>query len=121
MLPSGKPRESINTRARNLEEKMKRDAGLHCDMAELESAKGIHQRSEQSELSIKMLQQQLQNNGNAATTKKARSPKVGKLQKDEWIMKVVDEKIKQQNTRHKTSHPDKPAVFKEIFANKVGN
>ncbi|XP_042903650.1 uncharacterized protein [Parasteatoda tepidariorum] len=119
MLSTGKPRESINTRAKNLEEKMKRDAGLRCDMAELESAKGLHLRSEQSELSVKMLQQQLQNNGNAVTTKKSRSPKVGKLQKDEWIMKVVDEKIKQQNTRHKTSHPDKPAVFKEIFTNKL--
>ncbi|GIX74346.1 protein-methionine sulfoxide oxidase mical3a [Caerostris extrusa] len=120
-IPMNKPRESINTRVKNLEEKMKRDAGLRCHIAEeSENLRTPHVRSEQPELNIKMIQQQLQNNGSDANVKKNKTPKVGKLRKDEWNVKIIEEKIKLQTTQHpKTVTPDKPKVYQEIFASKL--
>ncbi|GFS44773.1 protein-methionine sulfoxide oxidase mical3a [Nephila pilipes] len=120
-LSTNKPRESINTRVKNLEEKMKKDAGLRCHATEdSDNSRGPLVRSEQTELNIKMLQQQLQNNGNEANTKKSKMPKVGKLRKDEWNVKIIEEKIKQQNSQQqKKATPDKPKVYQEIFANKL--
>lgn len=77
-------------------------------------------RSEPSELNIKMLQRQLQNNGNEANVKKPKMPKVGKLRKDEWNVKIIEEKTKQMHTRQqKPVNPEKPKIFQEIFANKA--
>ncbi|XP_055935059.1 F-actin-monooxygenase MICAL3-like [Argiope bruennichi] len=120
-IPINKPRESINTRVKNLEEKMKKDAGLRCHVTEeSDTVRTPHIRSEQAELNIKMLQQQLQNNGNEANVKKNKVPKVGKLRKDEWNVKIIEEKIKQQNTQQqKNSTPNKPRVYHEIFASKL--
>ncbi|CAL1283769.1 unnamed protein product [Larinioides sclopetarius] len=120
-IPMNKPRESINTRVKNLEEKMKKDAGLRCHVAEeLDNTRAPHIRSEQAELNIKMLQQQLQKNGNEANVKKNKVPKVGKLRKDEWNVKIIEEKIKQQSTQQqKNATPDKPRVYHEIFASKL--
>ncbi|GFY40700.1 protein-methionine sulfoxide oxidase mical3a [Trichonephila inaurata madagascariensis] len=120
-LSTNKPRESINTRVKNLEEKMKKDAGLRCHLAEeSDNSRGALVRSEQTELNIKMLQQQLQNNGNDANVKKNKMPKVGKLRKDEWNVKVIEEKIKQQNSQQqKKATPDKPKIYQEIFASKL--
>lgn len=98
---------------------MKRDAGLRCHIAEeLEGSKVSRVRSEQTELSIKLLQEQLQKNG-SETVKKSRTPKVGKLRKDEWNVKILEEKSKQQNTVSKSSNVEKPKIYKEIFVNKV--
>ncbi|GFQ91432.1 protein-methionine sulfoxide oxidase mical3a [Trichonephila clavata] len=120
-LSTNKPRESINTRVKNLEEKMKKDAGLRCHLAEeSDNSRGALVRSEQTELNIKMLQQQLQNNGNDTNVKKNKMPKVGKLKKDEWNVKVIEEKIKQQNSQQqKRATPDKPKIYQEIFASKL--
>ncbi|GBM58463.1 [F-actin]-monooxygenase MICAL3 [Araneus ventricosus] len=120
-IPMNKPRESINTRVKNLEEKMKKDAGLRWHVAEeSDNTRTPHVRSEQAELNIKMLQQQLQNNGNDASVKKNKAPKVGKLRKDEWNVKIIEEKIKQQSTQQqKNATPDKPRVYHEIFASKL--
>lgn len=95
---------------------MRRDAGLRCHMEEIESAKAARIRSEQTELNIKLLQEQLQKNG-SESTKKARTPKVGKLRKDEWNAKIFEEKSKQQNT--KSSNVEKPKIIKDIFVDKV--
>ncbi|KAG8201584.1 hypothetical protein JTE90_011250 [Oedothorax gibbosus] len=117
---NNKPRESINTRVRNLEEKMKKDAGLRCHQSEETESRAAHVRSEPSELNIKMLQRQLQNNGNEADVKKVKMPKVGKLRKDEWNVKIIEEKTKQLHTRQlKTVNPEKPKIFQDIFAHKL--
>lgn len=117
-LPSGKPRESINTRVKNLEAKLKRDAGLRCHIEE-DNAKTSRQRSEQTEHSIRLLQEQLQKNG-SENVKKARTPKVGKLRKDEWNAKIIEEKSRQYASS-KSSNVEKPKIIKEIFVNKVSN
>ncbi|XP_054719606.1 LOW QUALITY PROTEIN: protein-methionine sulfoxide oxidase mical3a-like [Uloborus diversus] len=117
-----KPRESINTRVKNLEDKMKRDAGLRCHASEeSDSVKAARVRSEQTELSIKLLQERLQKNGSDANVKKCRTPKVGKLRKDEWNVKIIEEKIKQQQNSH-VKHPssaEKPKILKDIFVSKL--
>lgn len=117
-LTPGKPRESINTRVKNLEEKLKRDAGLRCHMEEIEGSKAARVRSEQTELNIKLLQEQLQKNG-SENAKKVRTPKVGKLRKDEWNAKIFEEKSRQQKALSKSSNVEKPVVFKDIFVDKV--
>lgn len=100
---------------------MKKDAGLRWHQSEeSENSRAAHMRSEPSELNIKMLQRQLQNNGSDANVKKVKIPKVGKLRKDEWNVKIIEEKTKQLNTqKQKVVNPEKPKIFQEIFANKV--
>ncbi|XP_035219967.1 F-actin-monooxygenase MICAL2-like isoform X2 [Stegodyphus dumicola] len=119
-ITANKPRESINTRVKNLEAKIARDAGHRFyNTEESESSKASRIRSEQTELNIKLLQEQLQKNGSEANIKKSRTPKVGKLRKDEWNVKIIEEKTKQQQSALlKNSTPEKPKIFKEIFINK---
>ena len=89
---------------------------MRCHIEEIESAKAARIRSEQTELSIKLLQEQLQKNG-SENTKKARTPKVGKLRKDEWNAKIFEEKSRLQNI--KSSNVEKPKIIKDIFVDKV--
>lgn len=87
-------------------------------MEEIECSKAARVRSEQTELNIKLLQEQLQKNG-SENAKKVRTPKVGKLRKDEWNAKIFEEKSRQQNAVSKSSNVEKPPIFKDIFVDKV--
>lgn len=121
-IPGSASKESINTRAKTLEEKMKKDAGLRCYLSlEPESPKKSNSnRSEPKDLNIKLIQQQLQRNGKDAGVKKATSPKVGKLRKDEWNVKMLEEKMKQQQKSMSCSRStEKSKVMQENFDNKL--
>lgn len=68
---------------------------------------------------VEQLQEQLNSIGKPVPVKK-REPKVGRIGKDEWNVKMLEERLKQQQKRQKEPkpEPEKPQILKDIFENK---
>ncbi|XP_064489852.1 F-actin-monooxygenase MICAL3-like isoform X1 [Ornithodoros turicata] len=69
---------------------------------------------------VQQLQEQLKFGGTTSPPKK-KAIKVGRLGKDEWNVKMLEERLKQREKRQKEAkvHVEKPKVLKEIFDSKL--
>lgn len=67
---------------------------------------------------VQRLQEQL---NSAGTPTRKKENKVGRLGKDEWNVKMLEERLKQQQKKQKElkAEPEKPKVFKDIFESKL--
>ncbi|XP_077493015.1 molecule interacting with CasL [Amblyomma americanum] len=68
---------------------------------------------------VEQLQEQLNSIGKPVPVKK-REPKVGRIGKDEWNVKMLEERLKQQQKRQKEPkvEPEKPQILRDIFESK---
>lgn len=68
---------------------------------------------------VEQLQEQLNSIGKPIPVKK-REPKVGRIGKDEWNVKMLEERLKQQQKRQKEPkvEPEKPQILRDIFESK---
>ncbi|XP_049512001.1 LOW QUALITY PROTEIN: F-actin-monooxygenase MICAL3-like [Dermacentor silvarum] len=68
---------------------------------------------------VEQLQEQLNSIGKPVPVKK-REPKVGRIGKDEWNVKMLEERLRQQQKRQKEPkvEPEKPQILRDIFESK---
>ncbi|KAL3208826.1 hypothetical protein MRX96_038576 [Rhipicephalus microplus] len=68
---------------------------------------------------VAQLQEQLNSIGKPPLVKK-REPKVGRIGKDEWNVKMLEERLRQQQKRQKEPkvEPEKPQILRDIFQSK---
>ncbi|KAH6923777.1 hypothetical protein HPB50_006714 [Hyalomma asiaticum] len=68
---------------------------------------------------VAQLQEQLNSIGKPPPVKK-REPKVGRIGKDEWNVKMLEERLRQQQKRQKEPkvEPEKPQILRDIFQSK---
>lgn len=125
-------RESFSRRMQALQEQLAKDersssrgsrgrrSGHASSATEDESTSVPGGRSRVPRSAVQRLQEQL-NSGSSSSTAKRKENKVGRLGKDEWNVKMLEERLKQQQKKAKEPkvEVEKPRVFKDIFDSKL--
>ncbi|CAN7995530.1 unnamed protein product [Ixodes hexagonus] len=125
-------RESFGRRMQALQEQLAKDerassrgsrgrrSGHASSATEDESSSVPGGRARVPRSAVQRLQDQL-NSGSSSSAAKRKENKVGRLGKDEWNVKMLEERLKQQQKKAKEPkvEVEKPRVFKDIFESKL--
>ncbi|XP_023222402.1 uncharacterized protein LOC111623901 [Centruroides sculpturatus] len=113
---------SFNTRVRDLEEKMRKDAGLRSHHGSGDSSSEVSSAQNKTgkratNHNIKLLEQQLRKE--SIKTLKSDVPKVGKLSADDWNIKQLEQTTRQSKITPKITNSEAKSISQDIFNNKL--